>query len=175
MRGEIAAQLPRFMKIAGHNIAQQLSACSSSVSALERRKILCSVVTLISSMATKKKWSVDGCGAYKCKRIVEAILLAGLSPNIAVPHILHSDLVALAGCWPLPAGSRRGLARIMPGMKSRTRQQQGLKALSLALGSGGKGKSVPFSTISAMLCFWNEHKNGVLRWVPQWWSGSGAD
>ena len=98
----------------------------------------------------------------------------GLEPNIAVPHILHSDLVALAGCWPLPAGSRRGLARIMPGMKSRTRQQQGLKALSLALGSGGKGKSVPVSTISAMLCFWNEHNNGVLRWVPQWWSGTGS-
>ena len=33
VRGEIAAQLPRCMKIAGHNIAQQLSACSSSVSA----------------------------------------------------------------------------------------------------------------------------------------------
>ncbi len=174
VRSEIAAQLPRFMKMAGDDIAQQLSACSSSLSALQRRHILCSVVTQISSMATKKKCSAHSCGAYKCKKMVEAILLAGLSSNIAVPHFLHSDLVALAGCWPLPEGSRRGLARIMPGLKSTARQQQGLKALSLALGSGGKGKSVPVSAISAMLCFWNQHKIGVLRWVPQWRSGTGA-
>ena len=171
VRGEIATQLPRFMKIAGNNIAQQISACSASASASQRQKILCNVATLFSGMATKKKCSVDGCGAYKCKRILEAILLAGLSPIIAVPHILHSDLLALAGCWPLPAGSRSGLARIMPGMNSTTRQQQGLKALSLAVGSGGKGKSVPVPIISAMLCFWNEHKKSLLRWVPHWCLG----
>ena len=151
VRGGIAEQLPRFMIRAGNDIARQLSECSSSVSSCQRRRILCSVVIAISNMAANRECSVNGCGAYKCKRIVEGILLAGLTPNIAIPHILRSDLVALAGCWPLPAGSRKGLARIMPGLRSRTRQQQSLQALFVLLGSGGRGKSVPVSTISAML------------------------
>ena len=56
----------------------------------------------------------------------------------------------------------------MPGMTTKIREQQALKAISLTLGSGGNGKSVPVCTISAMLCFWNEHKNNVLQWVREW-------
>ena len=56
----------------------------------------------------------------------------------------------------------------MPGMTTKIREQQALKAIYLTLGSGGNGKSVPVCTISAMLCFWNEHKNNVLQWVQLW-------
>ena len=98
-------------------------------------------------------------------------MLAGLSSKLAVPHLLPGDLVALSGWWPLPSGSRHGLRKIMPGMTTKIREQQALKAISLTLGSGGNGKSVPVCTISAMLCFWNEHKNKVLQrareWVPK--------
>ena len=55
----------------------------------------------------------------------------------------------------------------MPGMTTKIREQQALEAISLTLGSGGNGKSVPVCTISAMLCFWNEHKNHALQWVPE--------
>ena len=95
-------------------------------------------------------------------------MLAGLSSKLAVPHVLSQDLVALSGLWPLPSGSRHGLRKIMPGMTTKIREQQALKAISLTLGSGGNGKSVPVCTISAMLCFWNEHKNNVLQWVREW-------
>ena len=53
-------------------------------------------------------------------------------------------------------------------MITKIREQQALKSISLAIASGGNGKSVPVSTISAMLCFWNEHKNKVLQWVREW-------
>ena len=102
------------------------------------------------------------------QKIVEITLLAGLSSKLTVPHFLCGDLLALSGRWPVPAGSRKGLRHIMPGMTTKIREQQALKAISLTLGSGGKGKSVPVCTISAMLCFWNEHKNNVLQWVPEW-------
>ena len=156
------------MKIAGSKIARMLSTCTGSLATIQRRMILCKVVALVFNLASKKEYKAEGCGPYKCKRIVDIVLLAGLSSKIAVPYISPSDLVELAGLWPLPDGSRKGLKKIMPGLKTRTRRQQGLKALSLALGSGGKGKSVPVNVISAMLCFWNEHKNGVLCWVPDW-------
>ena len=97
----------------------------------------------------------EGCG---CKRILEVTVLAGLSSKLAVPHLLPGDLVALLGWWPVPSGSRHGLRKIMPSMTTKIREQQALKAISLTLGSGGNGKSVPVCTISAMLCFWNEHK-----------------
>ena len=107
----------------------------------------------------------EGCG---CKRTLEVTVLAGLSSKLAVPHLLPGDLVALLGWWPVPSGSRHGLRKIMPSMTTKIREQQALKAISLTLGSGGNGKSVPVCTISAMLCFWNEHKNGVLQWVREW-------
>ena len=168
VRGQIAVELPHYMKIAGSKIARMLSTCTGSLPTIQRRMILCKVVALVLNLASKKEYNAEGCGPYKCKRIVDIILLAGLSSRIAVPHIFPSDLLELAGLWPLPDGSCKGLKKIMPGLKIRTRKQQGLKALSLALGSGGKGKSVPVNAISAMLCFWNEHKNGVLCWVPEW-------
>ena len=101
-------------------------------------------------------------------------MLAGLSCKLAVPHLLPGDLVALSGRWPVPSGSRHGLRKIMPGMTTKIREQQALKAISLTLGSGGNGKSVPVCTISAMLCFWNEHKSNVLQWVREWVPAGGA-
>ena len=85
-----------------------------------------------------------------------------------VEHLLPGDLLALSGRWPVPAGSRHALRQIMPGMTTKIREQQALKAISLTLGSGGNGKSVPVCTISAMLCFWNQHKNNVVQWVQEW-------
>ena len=102
------------------------------------------------------------------QKIVEITLLAGLSSKLTVPHFLCGDLLALSGRWPVPAGSREGLRQIMPGMTTKIREQQALKAISLILGSGGNGKSVPVCTISAMLCFWIEHKNNLLDWVREW-------
>ena len=58
------------------------------------------VVALVFNLASKEEYNVEGCGPYKCKQIVESILLAGLSSRIAVPYILPSDLVELAGLGP---------------------------------------------------------------------------
>ena len=169
-RGEIAVHLVAFMRTVGNKIALLLSSCTTELPCMERRKRLLRSVILIFKLVVKKEYKVDGCGVYKCKRLVDVIMLAGLSSKILVPHFKIGDLLSLAGMWPLPDGSRRGLRKIMPGMTTKVREQQALKAIALTLGSGGNGKSVPACTISAMLCFWNEHKNkdAVLQWVPEW-------
>ena len=167
-RGHIAVQLVDFMRTIGHKMARLLSLCRPSLPTIQRRQVLLSLVHLVFQLASKREYEVDGCGAYKCKRILEITVLAGLSSKLAVPHLLPGDLVSLSGRWPIPHGSRQALRRIMPGMTTKIREQQALKAISLTLGSGGNGKSVPVSTISAMLCFWNEHKNNVLKWVRDW-------
>ena len=158
------------MRTVGNKIALLLSSCTTDLPCMERRKRLLRSVILIFKLVVKKEYKVDGCGVYKCKRLVDVIMLAGLSSKILVPHFKIGDLLSLAGMWPLPDGSRRGLRKIMPGMTTKVREQQALKAIALTLGSGGNGKSVPACTISAMLCFWNEHKNkdAVLQWVPEW-------
>ena len=167
-RGEIAVQLVRFMRTIGYKMARLLSSCTPSLPTVQRRQVLVGLVHLVFKLAHKREYHVDGCGPYNCKRIVEITVLAGLSSKLAVPHLLSGDLMALSGRWPLPPGSRHALRQIMPGMTTKIREQQALKAISLTLGSGGNGKSVPVCTISAMLCFWNEHKNNVLQWVQEW-------
>ena len=148
-------------------MARLLASCTPSLPTIQRRQVLLSLVCLVFQLAEKREYNVDGCGAYKCKRILEVTMLADLSSKLAVPHLLPADLVALTGRWPVPTGSRQGLRKVMPGMTTKIREQQALKAISLTLGSGGNGKSVPVCTISAMLCFWNEHKNKVLQWVRE--------
>ena len=161
-------QVVQVMRTIGHKMARLLSPCTPSLPTIQRWRVLRSLVHLVFQLARKREYEVDGCGAYKCKRILEVTVLAGLSSKLAVPHWLPEDLVALSGHWPLPTGSRQGLRKIMPGMTTKIREQQALKAISLTLGSGGNGKTVPVCTISAMLCFWNEHKNNVLQWVRGW-------
>ena len=167
-RGNIAVQLVQFMRTIGNKMAHLLSSCTPSLPTIQRQHVLLSLVHLVFQLANKREYEVDGCGAYKCKRILEITVLAGLSDKLTVPHLLPGDLVALSGRWPVPPGSRHALRQIMPGMTTKIREQQALKAISLTLGSGGNGKSVPVCTISAMLCFWNEHKNNVLQWVREW-------
>ena len=160
--------LCEFMRTIGNKMAHRLSSCTHSMQTTQRRQVLLSLVQLVYKLANKDDYVVDGCGPYKCKRILDMTILAGLSPKLAVPHLVPGDLTALCGYWPVPFGSRHGLRQIMPGMTTKRREQQALKAIALAIGSGGSGKSVPVCTISAMLCFWNEHKNHVLQWVPEW-------
>ena len=167
-RGNIAMQLVQFMRAVGNKMARLLASCTLSLQTVPRRQVLLSLVQLNYQLASKREYAVDGCGAYKCKKIVEITLLAGLSSKLTVPHFLCGDLLALSGRWPVPAGSREGLRQIMPGMTTKIREQQALKAISLTLGSGGNNKSVPVCTISAMLCFWIEHKNNLLDWVREW-------
>ena len=168
VREQIAVMLPRYMKVVGNKIATLLSDCTSCFADLKRRQALCKAMSRIFNLYSDECFAIEGCGPYKNKRLAEVIILACLSPKIAVPHMTQDDLHALGGVWPLPDGSRRGLRKIFPGLRNKMRQQQGVKALSIVMGSGGNCKSVPASTISAMLCFWNEHKNGVLSWVPEW-------
>ncbi len=156
------------MRAIGHKMARLLSSCTPSLPTIQRRQVLLSLARLVFQLADRREYEVDGCGAYKCKRFLEVTVPAGLSSKLAVPHLLPGDLLALSGRWPVPHGSRHGLRKIMPGMTTKIREQQALKAISLTLGSGGNGKSVPVCTISAMLCFWNEHKNNVLQWVREW-------
>ena len=167
-RGNIAVQLVQFMRTIGNKMAHLLSSCTPSLPTIQRRQVLLSLVHLVFQLASKREYEVDGCGAYKCKRILEITLLACLSSKLQVPHLLPADLMALSGRWPVPTGTRHALRQIMPGMTTKIREQQALKAISLTLGSGGNGKSVPVCTISAMLCFWGEHKNHVLQWVREW-------
>ena len=156
------------MRTIDYKMARLLSSCTPSLPTIQRWQVLLSLARLVFQVADKRELKVDGCGAYTCKRILEVTVLAGLSSKLAVPQWLPEDLVALSGHWPLPTGSRQALRKIMPGMTTKIREQQALKAISLTLGSGGNGKTVPVCTISAKLCFWNEHKNNVLRWVRGW-------
>ena len=156
------------MRTIGYKMARLLSSCTPSLPTIQRRQVLLSLVHLVFQLASKREYEVDGCGAYKCKRILEITLLACLSSKLQVPHLLPADLMALSVRWPVPTGTRHALRQIMPGMTTQIREQQALKAISLSLGSGGNGKSVPVCTISAMLCFWGEHKNHVLQWVREW-------
>ena len=167
-RGNIAVQLVPFMRAVGNEMARLLSSCTPSLQTVPRRQVLLSLVELLFQLASKREHDVDGCGAYKCKRMLEITFLAGLSSKLKVPHFFRGDLLALFGRWPVPAGSREGLRQIMPGMTTKIREQQALKAISLTLGSGGNNKSVPVCTISAMLCFWIEHNNNLLDWVREW-------
>ena len=167
-RGNIAVQLVQFMRTIGNKMAYLLSSCTPSLPTIQRRQVLLSLAHLVFQLASKREYEVDGCGTYKCKRILEITLLACLSSKLQVPHLLPADLMALSGRWPVPTGTRHALRQIMPGMTTKIREQQALKAISLSLGSGGNGKSVPVCTISAMLCFWGEHKNHVLQWVREW-------
>ena len=167
-RGNIAVHLVQFMSVVGNRMARLLSSCTPSLHTAQRRQVLLSLVELVVQLTSKHEFQVDGCGAYKCKRILEMIILAGLSSKLTLPRLLPADLLALSGRWPVANGSRLALRKIMPGMTTKIREQQALKAISLTVGSGGNGKSVPVCTISAMLCIWNQHKNNVLHWVPEW-------
>eukprot|EP00959_Pyramimonas_sp_CCMP1952_P179381 3750034-Pyramimonas_sp.AAC.1 len=77
-------------------MAHLLSSCTPSLPTIQRRQVLLSLVQLVFQLASKREYEVDGCGAYKCKRILEITVLAGLSSNLTVPNLFPGDFLALS-------------------------------------------------------------------------------
>ena len=101
-----------------------------------------------------------GVADYKAKRICEAILLMCVG-NIGGLHYDIADMDAVVDVWPLPANSRKALRKIFPGVRTEDQARQGMRVLQRAL----RTPEVDCCTLTAQLCFLQEHKNNVLNWV----------
>ena len=83
--GEIAVQVVQVMRTIGHKMARLLSSCTPSLRTIQRRRVLRSFVHLVFQLARKRVYEDYGCGAYKCKKIVEVTVHT-------VTHIVESAL-----------------------------------------------------------------------------------
>ena len=167
-RHHLADGLEDFMITLGEKLALSLQKCTSRTNQFRRQEHLYVLVNALKLCGYKQENGVDGISAYKAKKIAEMIILVGLSNRILCCHIKLPDLLCLFGAWPLPGNSKDAHLKIYPGLRTDKQHQQALRAVSLSIGFGGNNKSVAVCSVSAMLCFWQEHVNGVLDWVPVW-------
>ena len=97
---------------------------------------------------------------YKSKKISEALLLMCVG-DVGGLHYDISDMDAVVDVWPLPANSRKALKKIFPGVTTDYQARQAMRILQRAL----RTPEVDCCTLTAQLCFLQEHKIGVLHWV----------
>lgn len=158
---QIAEGLRRFEAAIGDDMVRCLQGCSQSSSLGHRRQCFQDAIKLVASTADKcNSNKVCGIADYKAKKISEALLLVCCA-NVGGLHYDISDMDAVVHVWPLPLNSRKALTKIFPTVHTDYDARQAMRVLQRALGS----PEVDCCTLTAMLCFRQEHDSGVLQWV----------
>ena len=126
----------------------------------ERRQGLLEIIGRMNDLVDNK--AVLGISHYKCKRIVEMILLAcyaGLAGLYAEP----TDLRVIHGVYPLPTNSSTALTMIFPSARSGKQKRYCLRLLQKTLKPG----VFDVAMIIAQLCFWREEQDGKVRYTRE--------
>lgn len=164
-REQIADELPQFMACVGKAIATHFRKCQGD--AQERQAALRAMVRLIRDAALPgNAEQVRGLGMYKAKKLAEMLVLTLLCRGRMMWFIEETDFNSLWGVWPIPENSRKALRQIFSCARSEDDVQRAMRTLGLACGSGRRGVNVV--TLTAMLCFKQEHQAGVLNWCSVW-------
>ena len=125
-----------------------------------RRHGLLGIVGTMHELVEKK--AVPGIDRYKCKRILEMLLLACYA-GLAGLHAVPADLRVLHGVWPLPANSAKALATIFPEARGDMQKRYCLRLLQKTLKPG----VIDVSMLVALLCFWMEEQDGKLQYTQE--------
>ena len=125
-----------------------------------RRHGLLEIIGTINDLAEKKV--VRGISCYKCKRILEMLLMACYA-GLAGLHAVPTDLRVVHGVYPLPANSMTALAAIFPDARSDMQKIYCLRLLQKTLGNG----VFDVAMIVAMLCFGTEEQHGKLKYMHE--------
>ena len=150
--------VPSLMKLVGtwkHDLGErQLEHVNA------RRHGLLEITCTINDLAEKK--IVRGISCYKCKRILEMLLMACYA-GLAGLHAVPTDLRVVHGVYPLPANSLTALAAIFPKARSDMQKRYCLRLLQKTLKPG----VLDVTMIVALLCFWTEEQGGKLQYMHE--------
>ena len=150
--------VPRLMKLVGtwkNDLGERELAHVNA-----RRHGLLEIIGTMNDLVEKK--AVRGISHYKCKRILEMLLLACYA-GLAGLHAVPTDLRVVHGVYPLPANSMIALAAIFPDARSDMQKIYCLRLLQKTLGNG----VFDVAMIVAMLCFWTEEQHGKLKYMHE--------
>ena len=125
-----------------------------------RRHGLLEIIGTMNDLAEKK--TVGGISYYKCKRILEMLLLACFA-GMAGLHAVPADLRVVHGVYPLPTNSTTALAAIFPDARSDMQKRYCLRLLQKTLKPG----VFDVAMIVALLCFWTEEQEGKLQYTHE--------
>ena len=125
-----------------------------------RRHGLLEIIGTMNDLVEKK--AVRGISHYKCKRILEMLLLACYA-GLAGLHAVPTDLRVVHGVYPLPTNSMTALALIFPDARSDMQKRYCLRLLQKTLKPGG----FDVAMIVALLCFWTEQQDGKLQYTHE--------
>ena len=150
--------VPGLLKLVGRS-RNDLGECEKA-DVNVRRHALLQIIGTMKNLVDNK--AVRGISQYKCKRILEMILLAcytGLAGLYAEP----SDLRVVHSVYPLPRSSVRALTAIFPSARSERQKRSCLRLLQKTLKPG----VLDVSMIVAQLCFWREEQDGKLQYTHE--------
>ena len=125
-----------------------------------RRHGLLEIIGTMNGLVEKK--AVRGISHYKCKRILEMLLLACYA-GLAGLHAVPTDLRVVHGVYPLPTNSTTALAAIFPDARSDMQKRYCLRLLQKTLKPG----VFDVAMIVALLCFWREEQDGKLQYTQE--------
>ena len=125
-----------------------------------RRHGLLEIIGTMNDLVEKK--AVRGISHYKCKRILEMLLLACYA-GLAGLHAVPTDLRVVHGVYPLPTNSTTALAAIFPDARSDMQKRYCLRLLQKTLKPG----VFDVAMIVALLCFWREEQDGKLQYTHE--------
>ena len=125
-----------------------------------RRHGLLEIIGTMNDLVEKK--AVRGISHYKCKGILEMLLLACYA-GLAGLHAVPTDLRVAHGVYPLPANSMTALAAIFPNARSDMQKRYCLRLLQKTLKPG----VLDVTMIVALLCFWTEEQGGKLQYMHE--------
>ena len=125
-----------------------------------RRHGLLEIIGTMNDLVEKK--AVRGISHYKCKRILEMLLLACYA-GLAGLHAVPTDLRVVHGVYPLPANSLTALATLFPNARSDMQKRYCLRLLQKTLKPG----VFDVAMIVALLCFWTEEQDGKLQYTHE--------
>ena len=123
-----------------------------------RRHGLLEIIGTMKDVVEKK--AVRGLSHYKCKRIVEMLLLACYA-GLAGLHAVPTDLRIVHGVYPIPTNSATALTAIFPDARSDQQKRYCLRLLQKTLKPG----VFDVAMIVALLCFWREEQDGKLQYT----------
>ena len=125
-----------------------------------RRHGLLDIIGTMDDVVEKKV--VRGISQYKCKRILEMLLLACYA-GLAGLHAVPTDLRVVHGVYPLPTNSTTALAAIFPDARSDMPKRNCLRLLQNTLKPG----VFDVAMIVGLLCFWREEQDGKLQYTHE--------
>ena len=125
-----------------------------------RRHGLLEIIGTMNDLVEKK--AVRGISHYKCKRILEMLLLACYA-GLAGLHAVPTDLRVVHGVYPLPTNSTTALAAIFPDARSDMQKRYCLRLLQKTLKPG----VFDVAMIVALLSFWREEQDGKLQYTHE--------